>query len=321
MEAYVPFKKTAETDKYPMKIAVTTLILTIIIAGCTEKERYAERYLDRTSIVLHLDRPAEVSGVLRQGASPDNTVEFPDLSGISRLSFSCGTDDSLELLEQLPDAVLPFEIEADGNSAFPSVEYWQDGITWQPVCRWTVESDSCSFTATVTLSNRTGREWFSQTTVMMDESGNPVCMVSDTLIIRNGDMELGWWNATGQALPLTLSYGWPVNSQWNQLVPCIVPNAGDLVSDIQEWPIRSGDTLWIQPETEIEMTETVHQNTTGYECTLQIYNQTEEYTEIRIVHPERTPRGAQFQPGEEFQSFIGLQPGDLATLEYRITYE
>lgn len=307
-------------DKYPMKTITATLMLTMIITGCAEKERYAERYLDSIGLVLHMNRPAEVAGFLRQGASPDHTIEYPDLSGISRLSFSCSPEDSAGLLEQRPDAEVPFDVSAAVYDGTSSVEYWQEGITWQPAYHWTVSEDSCLFTATVIVSNATGREWFSQGTVMKDLSGNPVCMVSDTLIIRNGDMEMGWWNALGTVLPITLRYGWPVNSQWNQLVPCIVPYAGELITGIHEWPLRTGDTLWIQPETEIEITETVHPNTTGYECTLMIYNQTEKYTEIRISHPDRIPRGALFQRQGNFQSFMGLQPGDVVILEYRILY-
>ncbi len=303
-----------------MKAIAATLMLTLIIAGCAEKERYAERYLDSISLVLHMDRPAEVAGFLRQGASPCHTVEYPDLSGISRLSFTCNPEDSTEFLEQMSHSVIPFEVSAAVYDDTPSIKYWQEGITWQPGYHWIVNGDSCFFAATVIVSNSTGREWFSQKTVLKDLPGNPVCMVSDTLIIRNGDMELGWWNARGPALPLTLRYGWPVNSQWNQLVPCIVPHAGELITGIHEWPLRTGDTLWIQPEMEIETTETIHQNTTGYECTLMIYNQTEEYTEIRISHPDKTPRGALFQRQENFQSFLGLQPGDVVILEYRILY-
>lgn len=307
-------------DKYPMKAITTTLILTVMFAGCAEKERYVERYLDSIALVLHMDRPAEVAGFLRQGASPSHAVAYPDLAGISRLSFICNPGDSAKLLEQLSLSVIPCEVSAAGYSGSNSVEYWQEGITWQPEYHWTVNDDSCCFAATVIVRNCTGREWFSQRTVMKDLTGNPVCMISDTLIIRNGDMELGWWNASGPTLPLTLNYGWPVNSQWNQLVPCILPQAGELIAGIHEWPLRTGDTLWVQPETEIEITETVHQNTTGYECTLQIYNQTGVYTEIRIVHPDRTPRGALFQPQGNFPSFLGLQPGDVVILEYRILY-
>jgi len=304
-----------------MKTAVTTLILTMLIAGCAEKERYAERYLDTIGLVLHIDRPAEVAGLLKQGVSPGSTLEYPDLSGISRLSFSCSPEDSIRLLEQLDETEIPFEVSADEYNRLPSVEYWQDGITWRPLYHWTVSDNSCFFTANVVISNSTGREWFSRSTVMADFSDNPVCMVSDTLIIRGGDMELGWWNAGGTALPLTLRWGWPVSSEWNQLVPCIVPGAGQLVEGTGDWPLRTGDTLWVPPDTELEIVETVLQNTTGYDCSLQIYNQTDEYTEVRILHPEITPRGALFQTGEDFYSFIGLHPGDLINLEYRITYD
>ncbi|MEN8208270.1 MAG: hypothetical protein ABFR50_03360 [Candidatus Fermentibacteria bacterium] len=303
-----------------MKPVTTTLMLILLLAGCSEKERYAERYLDSIGLILHTNRPAEVSGHLRDGVSPCHTVEYPDLSGISRLSFTCNSEDTAELLEQLSPAVIPCEVFSAECGSYNSVEYWQEGITWEPEYHWRVNNDSCFFTATVIVSNSTDREWFSQRTVMKDSLGNPLCMVSDTLIIRTGDMELGWWNASGDALPLTLSYGWPVNSQWSQLVPCIVPHAGDLIRNTGEWPLRTHDTLWVKPETEIEITETIHQNTIGYDCTLQIYNQTDIYTEIRIAHPDRTPRGALFQPQGNFPPFLGLQPGDVVILEYRILY-
>jgi len=303
-----------------MKTILTTLILIMLFTACAEKERYAERYLDSIGLVIHADRPAEVTGLLRQGASPTHAIEYPDLSGVSRLSFSCCPSDSAKLLDRLSDVIIPFSVTGSAYDGHASVEFWQDGITWQPEYSWTVDGDSCLFSAAVQISNSTGREWFSRSIVMKDPNEVPVCMVSDTLIIRNGDMELGWWSARGEALPLTLSYGWPVNSQWNQMIPCIVPESGDLLTEAREWPIRTDDTLWIQPEQQIEMTETIHQNTTGYECTLQIYNQTEEYTEIRITHPDITPRGAKFLRQGDFPSFIGLQPGDVVILEYRITY-
>ncbi len=303
-----------------MKTAVASLVLTMMIAGCAEKERYVERYLDSISLVLHMNRPAEVTGLLKPGASPGHTVEHPDLTGISRLSFTCSSRDSSELLEQLPDTVIPFDVTVSSQNESPSIEYWQDGIHWKPAYSWTLTEDSCFFSATVIIGNSTGREWFSRSAIMNDITGNPVCMVSDTLIIRTGDMELGWWNARGPALSHTLRYGWPVNTQWNQLIPCIASNSQEMITGIHQWPVRTGDTLWIPPEQEIEISETIHQNSRGYDCTLQIYNQTDEYTEIRISHPDRTPRGALFQPQGDFPSLLGLWPGDVVILEYRITY-
>ena len=83
------FQKSVEMDKYPMKAIATTLMLTMMFAGCTEKERYAERYLDSIDLILHMNRSAEVAGFLRKGTTPCHTVTYPDLSGISRLSFTC----------------------------------------------------------------------------------------------------------------------------------------------------------------------------------------------------------------------------------------
>jgi hypothetical protein len=154
---------------------------------------------------------------------------------------------------------------------------------------------------------------------MKDMQDDPVCMVPDTLLIRSGDMELGWWSSEGIVLPITLRYGWPQDSQWNQLLPCVVPEAGLLSST--DWPKRIGDTLWIEPGIPLEVSEQVHPNSTGYLCSLIIHNQTASYVEVRLMYPARTPRGAKFEPGEGFRSFLGLQPGDMQILEYRVVYD
>lgn len=308
-------------EKYAKKVLKTTLALIIIIAGCTEKERYPERYLDAISIQLHMDRPAEIAGRLRQGVSPSNTLEYPDLTGTSRISFECGREDSTDLAELLQEINIPFLIYSVDESQVPFARYWQEGISWAPIYDWHVRGDSCTFTARVVISNSTGREWFSRSTMMMDENGYAVCMLSDTLLIRNGDMELGWWNVKGRVLPLTLSYGWPIRSQWNQLLPCAVPagaNVGSLCGS--EWPIARNDTLWIQPDEPLEITERVVQNSTGYDCTLLVHNQTDNYYDVRVVHPEETPRGAEFLAPDGFPEFMGMQPGDLRVLEYSIEY-
>lgn len=302
----------------PAARAVIALGLTMIITGCAEKELYPERYLDSVNLTLHTDRPAEVSGFLRQGVSPGNAMEYPDLSGASRISFYCSPDDSARLSELLETTDIPFNVSLHEDDLPPSVRFWQEGITWSPVYSWVIEGDSCRFSARVVLSNSTGREWFSQNTVMKDPCDNPVCMVPDTLLIRNGDMEIGWWSARGRLLPLSLRYGWPQDSQWNQLVPCVVADAGSLTGT--DWPKRTGDTLWIEPEVPMEFTEEVQPNSTGYHCRLLLHNQSEEYIEIRLLYPDETPRGAVFQPQEGFPSMLGLQPGDLQVLEYSILY-
>ncbi|MBN2587088.1 MAG: hypothetical protein JXA64_03875 [Candidatus Fermentibacteraceae bacterium] len=307
-----------KTDGRIKRTAAAAFVLTMITAGCAEKERYAERYLDSVNLTIHMDRAAEVSGFLRRGTSPGSAMEYPDLTGASRISFDCSPEDSARLAGLLQTTDVPFSVSSRDEDLPPCVRFWQDGITWRPVYSWTVEGDSCRFAARVALSNSTGREWFSQNTIMKDMEDNPVCMVQDTLLIRNGDMELGWWRAGGRVQPLTIVYGWPQDSRWNQLVPCLVPNAGRLT--VAEWPRRTGDTLWVPPETPLELMEEVRPNSGGYRCSLVLHNQTGEYVELRLVHPERTPRGAFFNTGEDFPSFLGLHPGDLVVLDYDIVY-
>lgn len=318
MEAYVPFRKS-DTANLDMKTALAALALTMMIAGCAEKERFPERYLDSIALAIHPDRPAEVSGFLRRGTVPANALEYSDLTGATRISFDCGPEDSSRLAEIMENSPVPVQVRLRNDDLPSSVRYRQEGITWRPLYSWSQEGDSCSFSARVLISNTTGREWFSRHTTFMDAPGEMVCLVPETLIIRTGDMELGWWKADGRVLPLTLSYGWPLHSQWNQLIPCLVPEAGELLD--ARWPVRTGDTLWVRPEVPLEISEQVHPNSAGYECTLILHNRTEDYAEVRITVPERTPRGARFRPGGDFPSFLGLQPGDIAVLEYGIVYE
>lgn len=306
------------TGSPDMRTIAALIVLTMITAGCAEKERYPERYLDSINVSLHQDRPAEVSGLLRDGASPANALEYPDMTGTSRISFECGPEDSANLEEQRALTPVPFDLETADEGMPVCVRYWQEGISWRPLYSWNTWGDSCRFAARIMISNETGREWFSQNTVMYDLEGDPVCHVPDTLLIRNGDMELGWWSARGRVLPLTLRYGWPRNSQWNQLLPCIVPGAGSITGS--EWPLRTGDTLWIHPSRQIEISERVSSNSSGYECSLVIHNQTDTYMEVRIDYPETTPRGAVFQPVENIPSLIGLAPGDIRILEYEVIY-
>lgn len=302
-----------------MKTVISALALTMMIAGCAEKERFPERYLDSITLAIHPDGPAEVSGFLRKGAVPANALEYSDLTGATRISFDCRPEDSSRLAEIMESSPVPVQTRIRNDDLPSSVRYLQEGITWRPLYSWGQQGDSCSFSARVLITNTTGREWFSRYTTFMDAPGEMVCLVPETLIIRTGDMELGWWKADGRALPLRLSYGWPQHSQWNQLIPCLVPEAGAMPD--ARWPVRTGDTLWVQPAVPLEISEQVHPNSAGYECTLVLHNQTGEYAEVRITVPERTPRGARFRPGGDFPSFLGLQPGDIAVLEYGIVYE
>jgi hypothetical protein len=301
-------------------IAGLIVALTMITAGCAEKERYPERYLNSINLTIHPERPMEVSGFLREGVSPDNTLEYPDLTGTCRISFSCSREDSSRLDDILErTGSTPIQITSDDGGLPAHVRYWQEGLNWKPVYSWEIMNDSCTFSARVILTNSTGREWFSQNTVLMDHDDNPICSVPDTLLIRNGDMELGWWRAHGRVLPLTLYYGWPVESQWNQLQPCLTPGAGPLTDT--RWPLRSGDTLWIEPLQPLELNQTVHVNSSGYDYTVTLHNQTGSYTEVMLLHPDRTPRGARFQAEEELPRLLGLQPGDLVVLEYSLVYD
>ncbi len=294
------------------------LALAIITAGCAEKERYPERYLDSINLTVHMDRAVEVTGFLRRGVSPDNAIEYPDLTGTSRIDFTCSSQDSAGLAEMLEKASTPFQITSGDNGLPAFVRYWQEGITWRPLYSWNVIGDSCSFSARVSITNSTGREWFSQNTVLKDMHDRPVCVFPDTLVLRNGEMELGWWRKTGTVLPLTIRYGWPQNSQWNQLLPCIVPDAGSLVDT--QWPMRTGDTLWIQPVTPLETREQVQVNSTGYDCSLTIHNQNDHQVYIRLIHPELTPRGARFEAENDFPDTLVLQPGDVKVFKYSIEY-
>ena len=307
-----------------MKSVLTTLLFIILLAGCAERERYAERYLDSIDIVLHQNTPAEVSGFLKNRFEPGDALECPDMTGIREITFKCSADDFTSLSKNLQDCLIPVVITTSVSDGVPSVEYLQDGITWKPNYQWSIRDGSCAFTATVSIINSTGREWFSESIVMMDMLNEPVCRLSDTLIIPGGELELGWWYAEGTAHPLTLVYGWPINGEWNQLIPCHVPDAGKIIpagEETHEWPGRTGDTLWVKAEHMLELSETIEQNPDGYSCLLEIRNSSEKYMEIKFSHPDILPRGAEFVEVESFPAVLELYPGEQTMLKYDIVYD
>lgn len=307
-----------------MKSIATTLLLIILLSGCTERERYAERYLDSVGLVLHTNSPAEVSGFLKKRFEPGDALECPDMTGIREITFNCSSDDYITITNNLEDCLVPVAITTVISDVIPSVEYHQDGITWKPNYQWSVREGFCSFTATVSIVNFTGREWFSESIMMMDILNEPVCRLSDTLIIPGGELELGWWHADGTAHPLTMVYGWPINARWNQLIPCHVPDAGQIVpsgEETSEWLFRKGDTLWIQAEHRVELRETIEQNPDGYSCLLEIRNGSERYMEIKFSHPDILPRGAEFVEVEAFPAVLDLYPGEQALLKYDLIYD
>lgn len=307
-----------------MKSFATTLILFMLLSACSSQQRFAERYLDHITLNIHMNRSFEVRGFLKREYSPVDALECQGIFGISQLSFACSVQDSMRLRENLRDFPIPTDIVTGQTEGVTLVSYRQAGISWMPRYSWSMDGDSCRFSATVILSNTTGREWFAERTTLMDWTGEPVCMIDDTLIVPIGDLELGWWRASGQTLPLTISYGWPNSAQWNQLVPCIVPEAGPTL-DTGEYgtdrPMVTGDTLWVPPVSPLEISHSLEQSDSGYIGNMQIYNQTGEYREVRVIHPEILPRGARFVEGEDFPAFAGLFPGDLVLLEYRLVYD
>ena len=307
-----------------MKSVTTTLLLIILLTGCTERERYAERYLNSIGLVLHPNNPAEVSGFLKTQFDPDDALECPDMTGIREIAFNCSSDDYVTITENLQDCMIPVAVTTVMSDVIPSVEYLQDGITWKPNYQWSVREGICRFTATVSIVNSTGREWFSESIIMMDMLQEPVCRLSDTLIIPEGELELGWWHAEGTANPLTLVYGWPINAGWNQLIPCHVPDAGQIVpagEETSEWPVRTGDTLWIQAEHRVELHETIEQNPDGYSCMLELRNDSDRYMEIEFSHPDILPRGAEFVEAEAFPDILDLYPGEQSLLKYSLIYD
>lgn len=307
-----------------MKSVTTTLLLIILLAGCTERERYAERYLDSVGLVLHPNSPAEVSGFLKKRFEPWDALECPDMTGIKEIAFICSTEDYTIITENLQDCLIPVSITTGISDVIPSVEYLQDGMVWKPNYRWSILEGICRFTATVSVVNSTGREWFSESIMMMDMLNEPVCRLSDTLIIPDGELELGWWHAEGTAHPLTLVYGWPRNAGWNQLIPCHVPDAGQIIpagEETSDWPVRTGDTLWIQAEHRVELHETIEQKPDGYSCLLELRNDSERYMEIKFSHPDILPRGAEFVEEEAFPDILDLYPGEQALLKYSLIYD
>lgn len=307
-----------------MKRVLTTLVAVLLVSACGRGTgRYPEDDLDDLHLTLRFNSPAEVSGYLAPGIDITEAVETVDPSSMRSVTFLCGPEDSALAAPMLQGLIIPVTLTCEGFTERVSVGYTQDGLTWLPGYSWDVRGSSATVTATVTLSNITGRPWDTTGLTLLDRNGNPVCRYQDSLTIPDGELCLGWWNSTGAALPVTLQYGRPIPGQWNPLLPMVMEGTGALVGvvdSLPEWPLRTGDTLWVPASEGLTLRESLTQVAAGYQASLVIENSTSSPITVRLAHPDRLPRGAWFIQGSGFEEHISIDPLGTATVDYSITY-
>ena len=111
----------------------------------------------------------------------------------------------------------------------------------------------------------------------------------------------------------------PNPGRWNAVQPMLVPDAG-YIPPSEETLLHNGDTLWVPMDERISLEETSQQNPTGYECTLEMENISNEPLDLRLVYPDRLPRGAFMLLEDGSPSDYTLSPGGAASVNYSIVY-
>ena len=308
-----------------MRHLVTTLAATFLLVTACDRGggSYPEEYLSGVWLDLYLNSPAQVSGYLAPGVTLEQALEHMVTARIRYLTIRCSYQDSIAIEPILASVIVPVEVSTENFTGSTAVTYSQDGITWTPGYSWTRNGSPRRFDATIKLSNVSGRSWTVTGVTMMDDQGMPVCGIPDSVSIPDGELITGWWSAEGYALTSTLVFGWPSYASWNHLAPFVTEGIGPLqgpLGGLPEWPLRTGDTLWIPSEEDVVLTENLTQHPRGYNGTLDIDNRSGDPVSLRLSYPDLLPRGAEFKVEGDPSRLLMLEAGEKVRLEYTIAY-
>ena len=310
-----------------MKIITVILIIMIcLFEGCGYNATgKLSQDLDSLHLIIRPCSPATVGGVCREGLEIDQLITLSPSHGVAGILIECSHRDTAGLSDVISNADIPVDIVIfeSGSSRISSE---QKGLSWEPRFQWRISPEECSFQAMVVLSNQTGQIWNARSVDIVLDDDHLAASSSGFLRIEQGYTIVPWWESPGRELSTRIIYGWPFPARWNALKPCIVTNAGPVISGIEidgviTWPLRTGDTLWVPQQEEIFLDEIVKQDSSMLQCTLTIHNPGSELISIELVHPHLLPRGAVFLPGEGFVYSLDLQPGDVKRLDYSISYD
>ncbi len=306
-----------------MRALLTTLTASLAIAACGAREPYPERHLDDVRLTVRMDAQVEVDGRLSRSTPPGELIGMAVPAGVRSIRLACSCEMAEGLAGVTDTLTIPFIHEEVAAEDGCRLSYSQDGITWSPRYRWTRTDGTVHFCATAVLSNSTGRAWDVRSMDLLDSDDRPLLAAGDSVHLPQGEREMAWWQAEGELLELTLRFGWPVAGTWNQLLPCLAPEAGTLAGSLDslpDWPLRTGDTLWLNARDSLDLCLQMEQLERGHAFLLQLTNNSGRTADLRLQHPDTLPRGAVFLEGEPYSPGLTVQPGGTALVNYSIVY-
>jgi hypothetical protein len=307
-----------------MKWILTSLTVFLIISGCGKATGMASTDMESLFITVRPETAASIEGRLAEDVSLEKMVSLFPSTGVTEIRVTCTQKDS-SMLKIVADTIsIPIYITTSEGSPIPRISVSQNGLFWQPSYCWSVsETGACSIEGLVILSNSTNQVWNAATVRIEDNLGNAVATTSTGLTIPEGEVVVRWWEATGEAGTLSVVYGWPYTGEWNALQPLIVPSAGPLTPDgtrEEMWSRPSSDTIYVLANDIVEIREQQEQIPLGYINEVTLSNIDDRSIDIRMIYPDKLPRGASFVPGDSFQDYVTLTPLESRTMRYSLVY-
>ncbi len=272
----------------------TLMIVPVLLApGCgTRPTGLLSTDLDSVVVTVSPVGPASIEGIARNGLDPLEVAALSSESGIVRLELCCQAGDSARAA-----AVLLGEA-----SGIPSVITVSDrerivadleGIRWEPRYTWSPDGRYIHIEANVILENSTDQTWRGATMRILDSDGLTLASTTGRIDLPPGDTVIPWWNTRGTPLAPVLSYSWPSPAEWSAVLPVLAPDAGPFIDGGQpeEWPLVSGDTLWV-PHPTVTVTSSTTQTPRGYEIETTVGCTSDTRVEIPVVYPRTLQSGA-----------------------------
>ncbi|HOP27455.1 MAG TPA: hypothetical protein PLM22_09910 [Candidatus Sabulitectum sp.] len=295
----------------------TALVLLIILCGCGRKYTGLTSVdLNVTSITFHDSYPATITANLENG-KPADFIRAAEGTLIASMKVGCSLpEDTLGMAQVNSEASFPLFYGVNHGSTGIRFEIEHLGLSWHPEYSIRGDNGLNRVYATARLENSTVQTWTADTVSFRDNRGNPVTTATGRITIRQGTGSIPWWDAPAGDETLTLVYGWPVMGRWNPLRAVYCPARGR----VESWPgnvWESGDTLYFNADSLVDIDLTFRQKPRGYDCFLEMESLAEDEAIWTIRWPERLPRGADVNPGS---SSVSIFPGESVTVFYEELY-
>ncbi len=294
-----------------MKPVLASVLTLLALCACADRSctGYASRDLRGVAILLDPESDAVVTGTPSCG-SP---VEFAGnlaTAGVTLLeltSYPADTTGIGALLENSPFPILY-------HSGEPRVALHIEGLNWELRI-----NPGERTTGTALITNRTGETWNADS-VKLSASGGILARSSGGVVIPFEGAVIPWWEIDASPPETLLVYGFPTLGRWNAVIAIPMLTQPPPLPGTDAAMIRN-DTLWLPADHLVRTDLTWTTRSNGYNCTLDIRSTTGSSIRLRVVLPERLPRGAVTQPGEGFVPSLTLPAGGSLQLRYSEIYQ